>query len=222
MIVAKEVNFSYPDGTSALHDINLEIGNNNMAYIIGPSGSGKTTLLKLFMGIEFPTNGTLNVFNRPIVKGQNKKIKELRRHIGPVFQDFKLINGRSAMDNIILGMRFLNISPQVMKNNAKEALERVGLTHKKSTPVENLSFGERQRIAIARAVARKPVLILADEPTGNLDKENAQNILKLLTSFKSKDTTVIITTHATHLINGEKDSMLISIDKGRITVERLG
>ncbi|MCK9217718.1 MAG: ATP-binding cassette domain-containing protein [Firmicutes bacterium] len=222
MIVAKDVNFSYPDGTSALHDINLEIGNNDMAYIIGPSGSGKTTLLKLFMGIEFPTTGTLKVFNQPMVKGQNKKIKELRRYIGPVFQDFKLINGRSAMDNIILGMRFLNISPQVMKNNAKEALERVGLPHKKSTPVENLSFGERQRIAIARAVARKPILILADEPTGNLDKENAQNILRLLTSFKSKDTTVIITTHATHLINGEKDSILISIDKGRITVERLG
>ncbi len=122
----------------------------------------------------------------------------------------------------MLGMRFLDFSPKQLKDNANKALEIVGLGNKKLTPVENLSFGERQRVAIARAVARKPVLILADEPTGNLDKDNALNILKLLASFKDEKTSVIITTHATHLINGEKGSTIFHMDKGYVSEERLG
>ncbi len=222
MIEAKDVNFKYPDGTEALHDINLRIKSKEMIYIIGPSGSGKTTLLKLFMGMEYPTSGTLTVLNYIMTKGQAKKIREMRKKIGPVFQDFKLINGRTAMENTMLGMRFLDISSKELKERANYGLERVGLSHKKLALVENLSFGERQRVAIARAVARKPLLILADEPTGNLDKDNAQNILRLLASFKDDKTTVIITTHATHLINEEENSKLIRINKGGISIERLG
>jgi cell division transport system ATP-binding protein len=172
--------------------------------------------------MEYPTSGSLKVLDQPIVKGQARAIRNLRKIIGPVFQEFKLINGRTAMENTMLGMRFLNISSQQLRENANKALDRVGLEHKKFSLVENLSYGERQRVAIARAVARKPALILADEPTGNLDKDNALNILKLLASFKNNKTTVIITTHATHLINGEKDSKLIRMDKGNISVERLG
>ena len=222
MIEAKDVYFSYSDGTIALQDINLQIEYGDMAYVIGPSGSGKTSLLKLFMGIEYPTEGSLKVLDQPIVRGQAREIRNLRKVIGPVFQEFKLIKGRTAMENTMLGMRFLNISLKQLRGNASEALERVGLGHKKFSLVENLSYGERQRVAIARAVARKPALILADEPTGNLDKDNALNILKLLASFKNNKTTVIITTHATHLINGEKDSKLIRIDNGSISIERLG
>ncbi len=222
MIEAKNVNFNYPDGTTALQGIDLKLQDSDIVYIIGPSGSGKTTLLKLFMGMEYPTSGTLHVLNQLISRSEADKIRKLRRAIGPVFQEFRLINGRSAMDNTMMGMRFLDISPKQIKENAHEALERVGLIHKKYSPVENLSFGERQRVAIARAVARKPALILADEPTGNLDKDNALNILKLLASFKNEKTMVIITTHATHLIDNEIGSGLIRIDKGRISMERLG
>ena len=221
MIEAKGLNFDYADGTTALQDVNLKIKNNEIAYIIGPSGSGKTTLLKLFLGIEYPTKGTLEVLSQPIIKGQTVGIRNIRKMIGPVFQEFRLIDGRTAMENTMLGMRFLDFSPKQLKDNSNKALEVVGLADKKYSLVENLSFGERQRVAIARAVARKPALILADEPTGNLDKDNALNILKLLASFKSENTSVIITTHATHLINGEKGSVIIRMDKGHVSEERI-
>ena len=121
----------------------------------------------------------------------------------------------------MLGMCFLDLPTNKLKFNANEALEKVGLEHKTLSLVENLSWGEGQRVAIARAVARKPVLILADEPTGNLDRDNAINILDLLSSFKDDKTTVIITTHATHLIANKKNSMFIQIDKGSINWERV-
>lgn len=222
MIEAKEVCLRYPDGTMALNNINLRIESGEMIYVIGPSGSGKTSLLKLFMGMEIPTTGSLTVLGHPIDKGHAAKIRHLRKIIGPVFQEFKLINGRTAMENVILGMRFLDIPLGLIKQNAVNALMKVGLEHKSLSLVENLSWGERQRVAIARAVARKPALILADEPTGNLDKDNALKILELLASFRDEKTAVIITTHATHLIEGGKNAGLIRIEKGIVNLERLG
>ena len=222
MIKAKNLNFKYPNGTMALRDIDLEVGKNELMYIIGPSGSGKTTLLKLFMGIEYPSSGVLQVLGTSMNEGQAKKARTLREKIGPVFQEFRLIDGRTAMENVVLGMRFLDISPRDYKEKGHDALEKVGLGHKKFSKVDNLSYGERQRVAIARAVARKPSLILADEPTGNLDKENAINILNLLASFRSDRTSIVITTHATHLINKDEDIKIIGIDKGIIKEERLG
>lgn len=221
MIKAKGVGLKYPDGTMALQNIDLHIKPGDMVYIIGPSGSGKTSLLKLFMGVEYPTVGSLKILGQPIMKGQAARIRQLRMMMGPVFQEFRLIKGRNAIENVMLGMRFLDISPSEIKDNAGKALKKVGLEHKAFSLVENLSWGECQRVAIARAVARKPVLILADEPTGNLDKDNALNILELLTSFKNSKTSVIVTTHATHLIKDEKDAKIIRMDKGCINWERL-
>jgi len=220
MIEAIGVSLRYRDGTLALKDVNLEIEPGELVYITGPSGSGKTSLLKLLMGIEYPTSGTLRVLGQPITKDEQGKIRKIRRLIGPVFQEFKLIPGRSAMENVIMGMRFLGIPPKQMKENARNALIRVGLEHKIMSRVENLSWGEAQRVAIARAVARKPQLIVADEPTGNLDQTNALNILDLLTSFKDKNTAVIITTHATHLIEGRNDATFIRVREGNISIER--
>ena len=221
MIKVNEVCLRYPDGTLALQNVDMRINPGEMVYVTGPSGSGKTSLLKLFMGIEYPTTGTINVLDYPIVKGRSANIRQLRKMIGPVFQEFKLLKGRTALENVMLGMRFLDLPTNKLKFNANEALEKVGLEHKTLSLVENLSWGEGQRVAIARAVARKPVLILADEPTGNLDRENAINILDLLSSFKDDKTTVIITTHATHLIANKKNSMFIQIDKGSINWERV-
>ncbi len=220
MIDATDVSLRYQDKTLALSEVNLEIKEGELVYITGPSGSGKTSLLKLFLGMEYPTSGTLTVLGQQMKRKESRKIRKLRRRIGPVFQEFKLIEGRTALENVMTGMRFLGILPRRMRLEASAALDRVGLGHKKLSPVENLSWGEAQRVAIARAVARKPKLILADEPTGNLDHENALHILELLRSFKDTDTTVIITTHATHLIEEELDATFIHVESGKITVER--
>lgn len=220
MIEAKGVSLKYKDGTLALKDINLDIKPGELLFITGPSGSGKTSLLKLLMGMEYPTSGSLKVFGQTMSHRKNRRIRKLRRTIGPVFQEFKLIEGRTALENVIIGMRFLGKSNKKMKEAAINALTRVGLEHKIYSRVGNLSWGEAQRVAIARAVARKPALILADEPTGNLDHDNALNILELLTSFKDNNTAVIITTHATHLIEGHQNATFIHVDAGNITVER--
>ncbi|MDD4834735.1 MAG: ATP-binding cassette domain-containing protein [Lutispora sp.] len=222
MIEAKSVCLKYSDGTIALRNVDLQVEPGDMVYITGPSGSGKTSLLKLFMGVEYPTSGSLEVLGQPIAKGQASEIRQLRRSIGPVFQEFKLIKGRTALENVMLGMRFLDIPQRRLREDATTALVKVGLEHKILSLVENLSWGEGQRVAIARAVARQPLLILADEPTGNLDKDNALNILELLTSFKNRNTAVIITTHATHLLEGIKEGRLIHVDNGSIHQERLG
>ena len=222
MIEAKGVCLQYPEGTIALQNIDLQIEPGELVYITGPSGSGKTSLLKLFMGVEYSTSGTLKVLEQPMNKGQASRVRRLRRLIGPVFQEFRLIKGRTALENVMLGMRFLDIPHGSIKEDAKNALEKVGLGQKTLSLVEHMSWGECQRVAIARAVARKPELIIADEPTGNLDKDNAINILELLKSFKDSKTTIIITTHATHLIEGEKAARHIRMDKGYMNWERLG
>lgn len=222
MIEAKDVSLRYQDKTLALHDVNLTIKQGGLVYITGPSGSGKTSLLKLFMGMEYPTEGALYIMGQTIIKGESGNIRRLRRKIGPVFQEFKLIEGRTALENVMTGMRFLKIPAKKIREQANEALDKVGLGHKKLSPVENLSWGEAQRVAIARAVARKPSIILADEPTGNLDRDNAKNILKLLESFRDDNTTVIITTHATHLIENHPDAMFLRVDSGKISIERRG
>lgn len=222
MIEAKGVSLTYQDGTVALKDINLAILPGELVFVTGPSGSGKSSLLKLLMGMEYATSGNLKVHGQTMIKGKGRRIRKLRRAVGPIFQEFKLIEGRTAIENVMIGMRFLGISNRRMKEAATKALSRVGLEHKAHSRVENLSWGEAQRVAIARAVARNPVLILADEPTGNLDHDNAINILELLASFQDTNTTVIITTHATHLIEGQQKATFLRVDGGNITVERRG
>ncbi len=222
MIEAKNVALTYPDGTEALREVSLLINPGELIYITGPSGSGKTSLLKLLIGIEQPTLGELKVMGQQMEKISSKELKKLRKAIGPVFQEFKLVEGRTALENVMMGMRFLGIAPKKIKADAQDALTKVGLGHKLHTRVEKLSWGEAQRVAIARAVARKPTLILADEPTGNLDQANATNILQILKSFLNEHTTVVVTTHATHLIDNDPDASFVRVNSGFITIERSG
>lgn len=218
MITAENLKLHYPDGTEALKGIDFHIEKGELIYVTGPSGSGKTSLIKLLMGAEKPTAGHLTVLGH-VMKTENQQgIRDLRQKIGPVFQELKLINGRTALENVMLGMRFLKIPRNQWKTHATEALDRVRLGHKILSKAENLSWGERQRVAIARAITRKPSLILADEPTGNLDVENAVNILQILNSLRDESTSVIITTHATHLIDEEATSQLIHIENGLIHI----
>lgn len=222
MIKAKEVSLVYDDGTIGLKEFSLNIKLGDTVYITGPSGSGKTSLLKLLLGIESPTTGVLTLFSQTMNNGSERDIRKLRREIGAIFQEFKMIKGRTSYENVMMGLRFLNIPPREMQERAISTLEQVGLSHKINVKVEKLSWGENQRVAIARALARKPKLILADEPTGNLDLDNAHNILDLLISLKDKDTTVIITTHATHLIEDVEEGTFINVKDGNIFVKEAG
>lgn len=219
MIKAIDTKLIYADGTKALNEVNLHIPSGEIVFITGPSGSGKTSLLKLFMGISKPSSGELYVLKKNMSNISERELRALRRSFGPVFQDFRLLKGRTVFENVMVGMRFLDFNKKEMKENALWAIERVGLSHKIKSLVDNLSYGERQRVAIARAVARKPKLIIADEPTGNLDKDNSVNILELLKSFRDDNTTIIITTHATHLIENETECIKISVDSGRILLQ---
>lgn len=222
MIEAKGVSLIYSDGTVGIKDVNLKIDKGDIVYITGPSGSGKTSLLKLFMGVEYATEGSLEILGVQMKKNQENKIMKLRQNMGPVFQEFKLIKGRTALENVMMGMRFLGIPPRKMKEDALDALRKVGLIDKKDALVEHLSWGQTQRVSIARAVARKSKIIIADEPTGNLDVENAINILELLKSFRTKDTCVIITTHATHLLEDITEGKFIRVENGSLQVECRG
>ncbi len=221
MIDANKLSLQYKDGTFGLKEATLGIKNGKLVYITGASGSGKTSFIKMLMGIERPTGGTLHVMGKDMNKIVSSELRSLRQKIGPVFQDFKLLDGRTASDNVMTGLRFLDLNKVEMYHRTLEALEKVGLSHKVHSIVDNLSYGERQRVAIARAVARNPVLIIADEPTGNLDKTNSITVLDLLRTFVSPDTTVIITTHATHLLEREKDYTHIIVEDGIMSLEEV-
>ena len=222
MILAKNVSLEYKDGTLALKSFDLSVVKGEMIYISGPSGSGKTSLLKLLMGTEFPTTGSLEVLGTHMDFSNSKEIRKTRQDIGPIFQEFRLLNGRSVFENVLLGMRFLKKPMKEKKEMAEWSIERVGLNHKRDHLIDHLSWGESQRVAIARAVARKPRIIIADEPTGNLDDENAMNILGLLRSFVTKETSVLITTHATHLLKEDDHGTYIHIESGVLTLEKRG
>lgn len=216
MIKAIDLSLQYKDGTFGLNNVNIEIPTGELVFITGPSGSGKTSFVKLILGMEKLTQGELLVLDYKMKSIKDNELIKLRQAIGPIFQDFKLLPGRSVYDNVLVGMRFLDIDKILMYEKALKALEKVGLSHKVHSSVENLSYGEKQRVAIARAIAREPKLIIADEPTGNLDKKNSVIIFDLLKSFKSKDTTVLITTHATHLIKDIDDSLHIQVEDGKM------
>lgn len=218
MINAENLSLQYKDGTYGLKDVTLHVPPGEIVYITGQSGSGKTSFIKLLLGMEKPTSGHLSVLGNDMDNIKDRQLQSLRQQIGPVFQDFKLLDGRTVNENVLVGMRFIPIKKYDMYERALKALEKVGLSHKVHSSVENLSYGERQRVAIARSVARNPRLIIADEPTGNLDRKNSLMILDLLKSFKSPDTTVLITTHATHLIKDETGCLHIQVEDGKMTV----
>lgn len=219
MIHAVNASLTYPDGTMALKPFNLKVSPGETVMITGPSGSGKTSLLKLILGMVFVSTGSLEVLGQPMT-GSSHALRSVRQRIGPVFQEFRLLEGRSVLENVVLGMRFLDIPNGELRDRAVEAIDRVGLESKLHQSVDRLSWGECQRVAIARAVSRKPALIIADEPTGNLDHDNALNILTLLTSFSTADTGVVITTHATHLLDFNQAGTYIRMRSGSMSIER--
>src|SRR6185436_19265763 len=207
------------DKSIALKDITLEIHKGEFISLVGQSGAGKSTLLSLVIGEEKPDKGTIMIDDIDVAKIRSSDIPFLRRKIGVVFQDIKLLRSRTAFENIAFALEVSGESPSVIHKEVPKILELVGLDDKAKAFPHEMSGGERQRVAIARALAHKPVLLLADEPTGNLDSINAWDIIQLLMKINKAGTTVILATHAKDLVNSIK-KRVITIEKGEIVYDQ--
>ncbi len=215
MVEFIDVSKKYPNGTIALRGINLRINKGEFAFIIGSSGSGKSTMLKLLMKEEDITEGEVTVNGYQLSTLEHKQIPYLRRGMGMVFQDFRLLPNKTVYENVAFAMEITECFPKEIRRQVPMSLALVGLSRKANAYPNQLSGGEQQRVAIARALVNSPALLIADEPTGNLDPENSWEIIKLLTEVNQRGTTVIVTTHEKSIVDAMK-KRVVAIDKGRI------
>ena len=214
MIQLFHVHKQYRD-QPALLDINLEVEKGEFVFLTGPSGAGKTTLLKLIFCAERVQRGQILVNGRNIARIRESAIPYLRRNIGVVFQDFKLLGAASVFENVALSLQVLGRPPSEIRRKVRAMLEAVGLEHKADSSPQRLSGGEQQRVAIARALVNDPAILLADEPTGNLDPTLTLDIMNLLADFNARGTTVLVATHDQSLLDRYQKRRL-TLEAGRI------
>lgn len=215
MIEMQDVWKEYPNGTPALNGISVHIGKSEFVYVVGPSGAGKSTFIKLMYREERPSRGHIFVNGFNIDRLKQRKIPLLRRSIGVVFQDFKLLPRLTAGENVAFAQEVIGVPQRLVRRRVKEALEWVGLGHKADVIPSQLSGGEQQRIAVARALVNNPSVIIADEPTGNLDPDTSWGIMKLLQRINDRGTTVVMATHNRDIVNTMK-KRVIAIEQGQI------
>lgn len=215
MILFDRVTKMYPNKSVALSGLNLHIQPKEFVTIVGSSGAGKSTLIKLLIKEEVPTSGKIIVGGIDYDTVTFKNVPHLRRKIGVVFQDFKLLPNRNVFENVAFALEVAGVRKREIKRAVPKVLQLVGLSRKETSFPSELSGGERQRVAIARALVRQPKILIADEPTGNLDPKNAWEIIELLLKINRYGTTVLLTTHNKEIVNALK-RRVITINRGRI------
>ena len=209
------VSKSYSAGSFALRDVSLEVGRGEFVFLTGPSGAGKTTLLKLLLAVEQPSEGQIVVLGRNIVRLGEVAIPDLRRRIGVVFQDFKLLPVRTVEENVGLALDVVGAPRRKARAKVFGVLKQLGLQHRRYHHPLSLSGGEQQRVAIARALVNEPDILLADEPTGNLDPDLTLEIMDLIASAATRGTTVLVATHELALVS-RYGKRAVRLDAGRI------
>ena len=213
MITLDHVSKSYESGTPALNDVSIHIEKGEFVFIVGDSGSGKSTLIRLLLRELVPTSGTITVNDVNIGKLRHRQIPKYRRNIGVVFQDFRLLKDRNVYENVAFAQRVVQRSSKEIKKNVPVILSAVGLAGKYKARPKQLAGGEQQRVALARALVNEPPILLADEPTGNLDPRNTIEIMKLLEEINERGTTVLVVTHNREIVNAMK-KRVITMNKG--------
>ena len=221
MIRLKDVEKTYENGTEALQSISFTIEDGEFVFLVGPSGSGKSTIIKLLTGEVIPTAGRVMVNGFSMSRISDRQIPYMRRTIGVIFQDFRLIPKKTVFDNLSLAMRAVGATPRDIRTRIPYVLELVGLKGMEDRYPDELSGGEQQRVAIARALVNNPSTIVADEPTGNLDPNRSLEIMTLLERINALGTTVVVVTHERDLVN-HFDKRVIMIDHGQVNGDGVG
>jgi len=215
MIIMKDVYKKYPNGVVAANGIDVQIEQGEFVYVVGSSGAGKSTFIKMMYREEKPTRGTIIVNGIDLTKIKNRKVPLFRRSIGVVFQDFKLLPKLTVYENVAFALEVIEESPRVIKRKVMEVLDLVNLKHKARMFPGELSGGEQQRVSIARSIVNSPRVVIADEPTGNLDPETTMGIICLFEEINSRGTTIIMATHNKEIVNTRKHRV-IAIEGGMI------
>ncbi len=219
MIKLSDVSKTYKNGVNALYNINLFIDQSEFVYIIGPTGSGKSTLIRLLDAEEKPTKGIVEVSGINVGQLRHGKIPYYRRHIGVVFQDFKLLPSKTVFENVMYALEITNMNPLLARQRVREVLQLVDLSEKSSHYPNQLSGGQQQRAVIARAIANKPRILIADEPTGNLDPQKSGEIIQLLERINQEEkTTILMVTHDIGIVNQYK-KRTIALEAGHIVAD---
>ena len=220
MIEFTDVVKSYREGNDALKGVNMQIEDGEFCFLVGPSGSGKSTIIKLITGELKPTSGTVHVNGYSLERIRKREIPYLRRTVGVVFQDFRLINKMTVYENVAFAMRVIGARGREIRERGPYVLDLVGLSDKEKRHPSELSGGEQQRLAIARALVNNPSMIIADEPTGNLDPQMSYEIMSLLEEINNLGTTMLVVTHAQNLVD-EFQKRVITINEGVIVNDGL-
>lgn len=215
IITLNNVSKAYATGAPALNGVSLRIKKGEFVFIVGDSGSGKSTMIKLLLRELVPTSGEINVMGYDLTRIRHRKIPKFRRNLGIVFQDFRLLKDRNVYENVAFAQRIVQVSSKEIKRNVPSILATVGLAGKYKAKPRQLSGGEQQRVAIARALVNRPSILLADEPTGNLDPKNSWEIMKLLEQINENGTTVLVVTHNREIVNAMQ-KRVVTMKKGVI------
>jgi cell division transport system ATP-binding protein len=215
MIIMKDVYKTYSNGVTALNGLNVNIDQGEFVYIVGPSGAGKSTFVKLIYREERPTTGSVFINNTDLSKLKERKVPYLRRDVGVIFQDFKLLPKLTIYENIAFALEVIEERPRNIRKRVMEVLDQVGLKNKARAIPDELSGGEQQRVSIARAIVNHPKIVIADEPTGNLDPDTSWEIMRTFEKVNSSGTTIIMATHSKEIVNTIK-KRVIAIEGGLI------